>query len=81
MAGLRKMGQKYPVMGEVRGKGLMVAVPLKEPRGAEIVKKCLEGGLLINSIQGKILRFVPPLVISDADIKKALKILEGALSA
>lgn len=79
MAGLEKLRQKHPIIGEVRGMGLMVAATLHEERGPEIVKKCLEGGLLINSIQGKILRFVPPLIITDADIKKALKILEGVL--
>ena len=81
MAGLEHLRRKYPVIREVRGMGLMVACTLAEERGVEIVRKCLEAGLLINSIQGKILRFIPPLIVKDSDIRKALKILETVLQS
>ncbi|MDO8520200.1 MAG: aspartate aminotransferase family protein, partial [Deltaproteobacteria bacterium] len=62
LKGLEGLKRKYPVIREVRGMGLMVACTLASEVGGEIVSKALARGLLINAIQGKILRFIPPLV-------------------
>ena len=59
--------------------GLMVAIELNEARGKEIVQKCLEKGLIINTIQNKILRFVPPLIVETTHIDEALDILNQVL--
>lgn len=79
LKGLLKLKNKFPIIKEVRGLGLMVACELSQNVGKEIVTRCLEKGLLINTIQGKILRFVPPLIIGPKEIELALKILEEAL--
>jgi len=73
-SGLEKLKSKYPVIDEVRGKGLLVGVRLKVP-GAPIVKACMERGYLINCIQDNILRFAPPLIISREEIDGVLDCL------
>ena len=66
------------VIKEVRGKGLMVGVELTEP-GAEYVDKLREAGFLINCTAGNVLRFVPPLIITKADIDEFVKALDELL--
>jgi len=75
---LVSLQEKYPVIREVRGKGLMIGVELTSP-GASLVLKCMAKGLLINCTNGNILRFVPPLIITRYDVDKAVQILEEAL--
>jgi predicted acetylornithine/succinylornithine family transaminase len=73
---LRSLPASYPGITEVRGKGLILGMELKVD-GAEIVKKCMEKGLLIiTSGAGNVLRFVPPLIITEKDADQALDILE-----
>jgi 4-aminobutyrate aminotransferase-like enzyme len=65
-----------PLIKDVRGKGLILGMELAID-GAEIVKKCMEKGLLIiTSGAGNVLRFVPPLIITEKDVDQALDILE-----
>jgi acetylornithine/N-succinyldiaminopimelate aminotransferase len=75
---LRDLKAKYPVILEVRGKGLMIGMVMAVPCSA-VVTKCLERGLLINCTNDNILRFVPPLVIALDDVDKAIKMLDGVL--
>jgi len=63
---------------EIRGKGLMVGIGIKA-NAKEIVKKCNENGLLINSPEEKVLRLLPPLIINKDIIDGAIKILKGVL--
>ncbi|OGQ08126.1 MAG: hypothetical protein A3G32_08245 [Deltaproteobacteria bacterium RIFCSPLOWO2_12_FULL_40_28] len=79
LEGLKKIQKKKPLLKEIRGMGLMVAIELNEARGKEIVQKCLEKGLIINTIQNKILRFVPPLIVETTHIDEALDILNQVL--
>jgi acetylornithine/N-succinyldiaminopimelate aminotransferase len=60
---------------EVRGAGFMIGVELTVP-GAPYVDACRSQGLLINCTQGNTLRFLPPLAISPAERKFALKVLQ-----
>lgn len=78
---LNKIKNRFPEkIREVRGLGLICAITLNWAKGPEVVGKCLEEGLLINSIQGNVLRFVPPLIIKDSEIKKGVGILESVLA-
>lgn len=63
---------------EVRGLGLMVGMEI-DGDGAQVAKRCQENGLLINCIGGKILRFLPPLIVSREQIDTAIEILQNAL--
>ena len=72
---LQQLKKKYSVINEVRGLGLLLGVKL-EIAGHSIVKKCLENGFLINCIQENILRFAPPLIITDSEIDSLIECLD-----
>ncbi|MBI5682116.1 MAG: acetylornithine transaminase [Deltaproteobacteria bacterium] len=75
---LHKLKAEYPFIKEVRGKGLMIGMELDIP-GADIVKKCLEKGLLINCTADKIIRFIPPLVVTKDEVDEMFEILMPVL--
>lgn len=66
------------VIAEVRGKGLMVGLELTKP-GAEYVDKLREAGFLINCTADKVLRFVPPLIITKEEVDEFVKALDEIL--
>jgi len=73
---LNGLKEKYPEkIEEVRGLGLMVGMELKE-EGQEIVKKCVEEGVLINCAAKKVLRFLPPLIVKEKEIDDLIDILD-----
>lgn len=72
--------EKYNIIREVRGLGLMLGLELKEG-GSRVMDLCRENGLLVNCVAGKILRFLPPLIITSSDVDRAVEILESALAA
>ena len=78
--GLEKLKAEFPIIREIRGKGLMVGVELTQP-GKKIVETCYEKGLLINCTQEKVLRIFPPYIVKKKEIDRALFILQEALSA
>lgn len=63
---------------EVRGKGLMVGLELNQ-EGTEIVYRCAEAGLLVNCTAKNTLRFLPPLIVTKADVDKCINILSEVL--
>jgi acetylornithine/succinyldiaminopimelate/putrescine aminotransferase len=71
---------EYPFIKEIRGKGLIIGTELTIP-GADIVKGCMEKGLLINCTAEKILRFIPPLVVTEKEVDEMMKILTAVLKA
>ena len=75
---LNALKDKYPVIKEVRGLGLMAGLELNI-EGKAIVEKCMGEGLLINCTHEKVLRLMPALNITKKEIDKALGILEEAL--
>ncbi len=78
LAQLKKLKDKHKVIKEVRGKGLMLAASL-EVEAADIVQKCMQKGMLINSAGAKTLRFVPPLIINNKDVDQAISILDEVM--
>ncbi len=75
---LDALKQRFDFIKDVRGKGLMIGMELSIP-GSDIVRSALDRGLLINCTCEKILRFLPPLVITKHEIDSMLKILEDVL--
>jgi len=65
-------------VADVRGKGLMIGVELTKP-GAEYVDKFRQAGFLINCTAGNVLRFVPPLIITKAEIDEFIKAFDEIL--
>lgn len=75
LEGLKK---EFAFIKEIRGKGLIVAMELDRP-GAEIVTKCLESGLLINCTGETVLRFLPPLIVTEKEVDEMLETLSKVL--
>jgi len=73
---LEEMKKEFPsIIADVRGMGLLVGMELTRD-GAPLVKACMEKGVLINCTAGNILRFMPPLIITEKDIDHLVDILE-----
>ncbi len=64
---------------DVRGIGLLIGMELEKEEGENLVNKCLERGFLVNCIQGRIIRFVPPLIISREEIDELIMCLDEIL--
>ena len=72
---LEWLKQRHPVIEEVRGLGLLLGIKLAV-EGDSFVQRCMEAGFLINCVQGNILRFVPPLTVSTAEIDRLVDCLD-----
>ncbi len=68
-----------PCIKEVRGKGLMIGIDM-EQSAAQVQTSCLEAGLCISTAGPHVIRFLPPLVISDDEIERGLEILRAVLA-
>ena len=68
-----------PVVTEVRGIGLMLAIQLNVP-GKDYVKKMLERGFIINCTHDTVLLFLPPFIISNKQVDKTIRALREVLS-
>ncbi len=77
---LRAFVSKYPAIVDVRGKGLMVGVEMKEPV-APIIEKLLSAGIVCGPAGPHVLRFIPPLVITKQDVDRVVAALDAALGA
>ena len=78
--GLEKLQQKYPqLIRDVRGQGLILGAELTIP-GRDIVNAALAQGVIINCTVGKVLRFIPPLIITEEQVDEVLKVLDEVLS-
>ena len=75
---LEQLGEKYDIIKEVRGKGLMIGVQLSSP-GGEIVDKCLSRGLRINCTNNTVLRFMPAMIVTKEQIDEAINILDSVM--
>jgi len=89
VSGLRKLQEEYPLIGDVRGLGLMVGSELSlggKPADKALVKSvahsCEEKGLLLLTcgMHDNVIRWIPPLVVSQAQIRQALDIFGQALA-
>jgi acetylornithine/N-succinyldiaminopimelate aminotransferase len=78
-AALRALAERSPKVKEVRGVGLMWGIELTQP-AAPFVTAARERGLLIATAGPSVLRLVPPLVISDAEVDRAVATLGEVLT-
>lgn len=76
---LHSLKEKFSFIKNVRGKGLILGAEL-DREGAAIVDACLKEGLLINCTAGTVLRFIPPLIVTKAELDEGLAILEKVLT-
>jgi len=88
---LQSLAKKYPIIGEVRGRGLMQAIELVVPGTTEpnsaamqsVVKYCQSKGVLILTAgtYANVIRFLPPIVITEELLRDALGVLEEAFAS
>ncbi|HSD23830.1 MAG TPA: aspartate aminotransferase family protein [Solirubrobacterales bacterium] len=67
-------------VAEVRGRGLMVGADLAGGGARDVAARALDRGLIVNPIGEDTLRFLPPLIIGDAEVDRALEIVRSALA-
>ena len=80
---LVELQQKHSAqISEVRGEGLILGVQLSNSKksGVEIVNECMKRGAIINCTVGTVLRFIPPLIITNEQVDEVTKILDEVLS-
>ncbi|SNR23391.1 4-aminobutyrate--2-oxoglutarate transaminase [Actinomadura mexicana] len=87
---LRALAARHPAIGDVRGRGAMIAIELvregtKEPDPeltARLARRCHENGLLVltTGTYGNVMRFLPPLVIPEELLTEGLDVLEAAFA-
>ena len=77
---LRDMAGRIPLIKQVRGRGLIVGAELSVA-GGEVVKRCMEQGVLINCARERVIRFIPPLIVTEQQLAEALAVLEAALAS
>ena len=76
---LGELVEKHPLVVAERGLGLLRAIDLRDEVGGEVVNRCAEEGLLINMVTPTTLRFMPPLIITEAHVDEAIDILDQVL--
>ncbi|MQA11583.1 MAG: aminotransferase class III-fold pyridoxal phosphate-dependent enzyme [Pseudonocardiaceae bacterium] len=90
LGGLRDIGERHGVVGDVRGKGLMIGVELVEPGGKEpnagaasaVLEETKSRGLLIGKggLHGNVLRLAPPMTLTSEEAEEALDILGESIA-
>jgi acetylornithine/N-succinyldiaminopimelate aminotransferase len=75
---LLALKEKYAFIREVRGRGLILGIELDFP-GGEVVAQCQERGVLINCTAEKVLRFLPPLIVTSTEVDRLIDTLENVL--
>jgi alanine-glyoxylate transaminase/(R)-3-amino-2-methylpropionate-pyruvate transaminase len=92
LAGLRKMQERHRLIGDVRGKGLMIGIELVRDRGtkepanketAELLERAREMGVLLGKggLYGNVIRLKPPMCMTEADADFLLDVLDRSLTA
>ncbi len=71
---LHEMKNKSSIIKDIRGRGLIIGIEISI-EGSQIVNACMDRGLLIKCVGGNVLRFVPPLTITEKDVNAAVAIL------
>src|SRR2546426_9141645 len=88
LAGARRLQEKYAVIGDVRGRGLMIGVEFVKDRATrepapevphELVERAFRKGLLLLGAGKSALRLAPPLVVDEYDVDTALRIIDECL--
>jgi len=76
---LRELKERYPIITEERGLGLLRAFDINQEVAGKIVERCLEEGLMINMVSPTTIRLMPPLIITESHVDEAVDILGQVL--
>jgi acetylornithine aminotransferase/acetylornithine/N-succinyldiaminopimelate aminotransferase len=75
---LEGLKARHPRIREVRGMGLLIGIEI-EGSARDVVQRCMARGLLVLTAGDAVLRMVPPLIITEAEVDRAVAILDQAL--
>jgi predicted acetylornithine/succinylornithine family transaminase len=78
-AKLREMQKKHPAIVEIRGAGLMWGLELNMD-AAPVYDAAIRQGVLVNRTAGTVIRLLPPLIITEAELDRAMGLLDAAFS-
>ena len=76
---LERLALEFEEATEVRGEGLMLGLQLTVP-GRPLVEAALERGVMLNCVQGDVVRFLPPLILTEAQVDHAMEVLEAVMN-
>jgi acetylornithine/N-succinyldiaminopimelate aminotransferase len=76
---LESLKQQFDFITEVRGRGLLIALEFNQEIAEKLVLACIDRGLLVNNVKPNALRFMPPLIITEKEVDKAIGILRDVL--
>ncbi len=79
MTRLESLKQQFDFITELRGRGLLIALEFNQEIAEKLVLACLDRGLLVNKVKPNALRFMPPLIITEKEVDKAIGILGDVL--
>jgi acetylornithine/N-succinyldiaminopimelate aminotransferase len=77
---LASLQKKHPIVNDIRGKGLMLALGFAKDVSGAMLTACLEQGLLVNAVKPNAIRMVPPLIITNKEADLATEMLDKALT-
>jgi len=77
-SGANRVGSRHSCVVEVRGLGLMMGIELTCP-AQPVVAQFLKEGIIVGPAGRNVLRFLPPLVVADAEVDRVLKVLDNVL--
>jgi acetylornithine/N-succinyldiaminopimelate aminotransferase len=77
---LASMAEKFELVKEVRGKGLLLALELQKEVARDLVTEALEAGLLVNELGPNRIRLSPPLIVEQEHCDRAVELLSGVIS-
>ncbi len=78
---LEALRPRCPAIREVRGRGLLIAMEFDREIAPAVLDAARARGVLLNAVSPSIVRFMPPLVISEAEVDRAVTVLDEALAA
>ena len=79
MTQLEGLKQQFDFITEVRGRGLLIALEFNQEIAEKLLMACLDKGLLFNRLKPNAVRFMPPLIITEKEVDKAVAILRDSL--
>jgi acetylornithine/N-succinyldiaminopimelate aminotransferase len=79
MTKLENLKQQFDFITALRGRGLLIALEFNKEIAGKLVLACVDRGLLINKVKPNALRFMPPLIITEKEVDKAIGILGDVL--
>jgi acetylornithine/N-succinyldiaminopimelate aminotransferase len=68
-----------PLIKEVRGQGLLVAVEFNDSLAADVIGKAIQRGVLLNAVSPTIVRLMPPCIVQQAEVDEVVGVLSEVL--